>query len=353
MKIAIICISFLIFTISLYHYIKKLKTGVELAFYFLWFLLFACLIISADYDEVLIESIIHTISLMFFVILSLLPPVLYHIVFSYVETKFFDRKNYYLPATLFIINTFCIIYFGVEKDEENFTYEVVENVMTYVNYITILFIFPITTIYFSYLSFKKLKPIKFSRFIQPKKSEDFLLIFVLLYDLYILIWIFQNYILPESILKSFLKGYYIFYFIFSYWILYTVFKKSNFLKEDENCELQFDLEELNSKLEKVIFEDKVFLNAKLTVKLLAIEIDSNEKYMSYLINKKYSKNFSNFINEHRIEFAKKILVDNDYKQFTIEAIGGLSGFNSKSGFNTIFKKYTGFTPSQYKKEKTL
>ncbi|WP_375238113.1 helix-turn-helix domain-containing protein [Aurantibacter sp.] len=325
----------------------------ELAFYFLWFLLFACLIVSADYNEILIEPIIYTVSLMFFVILTLLPPVLYHIVFSSLEVKPFDKRSYYLPATLFIVNTFCVIYFGVQKDEENFTYEVVENVMTYVNYITILFIFPITTVYFSYLSFKKLKPIKFSRFIKPKSTEDFLLVFVLLYDLYIVIWVFQNYILPDSLFKSFLKGYYLFYFVFSYWILYKVFKKSNLLNIDENSDFQFDLEELNNKLEKAILEDKVFLNPKLTVKLLATQIDSNEKYMSYLINKKYDKNFSNFINEHRIEFAKKILVDKDYNQYTIEAIGGLSGFNSKSGFNTFFKKYTGLTPSQYKKEKVL
>jgi AraC-like DNA-binding protein/uncharacterized membrane protein (GlpM family) len=353
MKNAIICISFIVFLISLYHYIKKLKLKVELAFYFLWFLLFACLIVTADYNEILLEPIVYTVSLLFFVILTLLPPVLYHIVFSYSEVKPFDRRSYYLPATLFIINTFCIIYFGVQKDEENFTYEVVENVMTYVNYITILFIFPITTVYFSYLSFKKLKPIKFSRFIKPKTAEDFLLVFVLLYDLYIVIWIIQNYILQDSLFKSFLKGYYPFYFIFSYGILYKVFEKRNVLKIDENSDFQFDLEELNNKLEKAILEDKVFLNPKLTVKILATEIDSNEKYMSYLINKKYDKNFSNFINEHRIEFAKKILVDKDYNQYTIEAIGGLSGFNSKSGFNTLFKKYTGLTPSKYKKEKAL
>ena len=291
---------------------------------------------------------------MFYVILTLLPPVLYNIVFKYVEKKTpFDRRSYYLPATLFIINIFCIIYFGIETDDENFTYEVVENVMTYVNYVTILFIFPITTVYFSYLSFKKLKPIKFNCFIKPKTAQDFLLIFVLLYDLYILIWILQNYILPVSIFKSALKGYYVIYFVLSYWILYKVFKNSNYIFKNNDTGLQFDLEELNNKLEAVILVDQVFLDPKLTVKKLAKEIDSNEKYMSYLINKKYDKNFSNFINEHRIEFAKKRLVDSEYKHYTIEAIGGLSGFNSKSGFNTLFKKNTGLTPSQYKKEKAL
>lgn len=353
MKIIIFGISLLIFLVSLYHYIKKLRTDMELLFYFLWVMLFSFLSISSDYSGILPDIIINSASLMFYVILTLLPPILYHIVFRLIEKESsFDRRNYYLPVTLFIINAFCIVYFGIEKDAENFTYEVVENVMTYVNYVIILFVFPIATVYYSYLAFKKLKPIKFNHVVKPESTQDFLLIFVLLYDLYIIVWVFQNYILPVSILKSGLKGYYVIYFVFSYWILYKAHKTNNVFKNN-NTSFQFDLEELNSKLESVILIDKVFLDPNLTVKKLAKEIDSNEKYMSYLINKIYNKNFSNFINEHRIDFAKKILMDKEYKQYTIEAIGGLSGFNSKSGFNTLFKKYTGVTPSQFKKEKAL
>lgn len=341
------------FLVSLFHFVKKLRTNPELLFYSLWFLLFSFLSISSDYNDVLYDVIVNTASLMFYVILTLLPPVLYHIVFKYVKKKTsFDRKNYYLPATLFIVNIFCVVYFGVEKDDENFTYEVVENVMTYLNYVTILFVFPITTIYYSYLSFKKLKPIKFNRFIKPKSTEDFLLVFVLLYDLYIIIWILQNYILPLSIFKSVLKGYYVIYFVLSYLVLYKAHKNCYSINVSDTG-FQFDLDELNDKLKSVILIDKPFLDPNLTVRKLAKTIDSNEKYMSYLINKKYNKNFSNFINEYRIEFAKKILLEKEYKQYTIEAIGGLSGFNSKSGFNTIFKKSTGVTPSQYKKEKAL
>ena len=100
-----------------------------------------------------------------------------------------------------------------------------------------------------------------------------------------------------------------------------------------------------------ILEDKIYLNPKLTVKDLAREIGSNEKYVSNLINKKNNMNFSNFINIYRVDYAKLLLFDEEYSNFTIEAIGGLAGFNSKSGFNATFKKVTGLTPTQFKTNK--
>ncbi len=64
-------------------------------------------------------------------------------------------------------------------------------------------------------------------------------------------------------------------------------------------------------------------------------------------------NFSNFVNDFRIKYAAEILLDDNYKNFTIEAIGNLSGFSSKSAFNATFKKIIGVTPSEYKVKNTL
>ena len=94
----------------------------------------------------------------------------------------------------------------------------------------------------------------------------------------------------------------------------------------------------------------MFLDAKRNVRLLARAVNSNVKYVSYVINKVHNKNFANFINDYRINHAKHLLLDNAHKKMTIEAIGNLSGFNSKSSFNTTFKKSTGQTPSQFMKD---
>ena len=139
-----------------------------------------------------------------------------------------------------------------------------------------------------------------------------------------------------------------FYFILSY---YCIYKLAEIEVKNNNLDQDIDIESLHQRLMTAILEDKIYLNPKLTVKDLAREIGSNEKYVSNLINKKNNMNFSNFINIYRVDYAKLLLFDEEYSNFTIEAIGGLAGFNSKSGFNATFKKVTGLTPTQFKTNK--
>ena len=91
----------------------------------------------------------------------------------------------------------------------------------------------------------------------------------------------------------------------------------------------------------------MFLKSKLTLKELADYLDINSKYLSQLINKNYTKSFSEFVNEYRIGYAKKELLSMKNKNLTISAISENCGFNSKSTFNEVFKKFTGQTPSLF------
>ena len=63
-------------------------------------------------------------------------------------------------------------------------------------------------------------------------------------------------------------------------------------------------------------------------------------------------NFFDFINQFRIDEARSILKNPEKKQFTVLEILYEVGFNSKSSFNTAFKKHTGLTPTQYRKKNT-
>jgi len=70
-------------------------------------------------------------------------------------------------------------------------------------------------------------------------------------------------------------------------------------------------------------------------------------HLSQVINQQSGKNFFKFINEYRVEEAKRLLTDQSTQKYTILAIAYDCGFNSKSSFNTIFKQYTGKTPSDF------
>lgn len=104
------------------------------------------------------------------------------------------------------------------------------------------------------------------------------------------------------------------------------------------------------KLHELMKIEKPYLNSGLTLQKLAENLSMPHHHLSQLINDKLNKNFFDFINSYRIAESKELLTGPRGKQLTILAIAQESGFNSKSSFNSVFKKYTGKTPSQFKEE---
>lgn len=94
--------------------------------------------------------------------------------------------------------------------------------------------------------------------------------------------------------------------------------------------------------------EKPYLEENITIKDLADEIDIPAHHLSIVINNRLGKNFYTFINEYRIKEAVSILNNPENSDANIIAIAFKSGFNSKSTFNSVFKKITGFTPSEYR-----
>jgi AraC-like DNA-binding protein len=96
--------------------------------------------------------------------------------------------------------------------------------------------------------------------------------------------------------------------------------------------------------------EKPYLENELTLNKLASQIEIGPRHLSQVINEKLNRNFFDFVNRYRVEEAKKLLVNMDTSQNSILDIAFDSGFNSKSSFNMIFKKYTAMTPSQFRKK---
>jgi len=96
-------------------------------------------------------------------------------------------------------------------------------------------------------------------------------------------------------------------------------------------------------------EKKPFLNAELTIQDIAKELGIPKHHLTQAINEKLDKNFYTLVNEYRVEDVKSRLLKAQYKNLTLLAIAYESGFNSKSAFNSIFKKITRMTPTEYRK----
>lgn len=102
-------------------------------------------------------------------------------------------------------------------------------------------------------------------------------------------------------------------------------------------------------LKEFMIEKEPYLDSSLTIQDLAEQVKIPVKDLSALINLYMNKHFFDFINEYRIEKAKEILKDSSQKDVTILEILYQVGFNSKSSFSTSFKKYTGKTPTDFRK----
>ena len=103
-----------------------------------------------------------------------------------------------------------------------------------------------------------------------------------------------------------------------------------------------------STLKQYMAEKEPFLDPSLTIQELANQIDIPVRDLSVLINHKMDQHFFDFVNEYRIQKAMKILKDQSKSQLTVLEILYEVGFNSKSSFNTSFKKYTNLTPTAYR-----
>ncbi|MFT7482621.1 MAG: AraC-like DNA-binding protein, partial [Oceanospirillaceae bacterium] len=103
------------------------------------------------------------------------------------------------------------------------------------------------------------------------------------------------------------------------------------------------------KIEEYMQTEKPYLDPSVTIQQVADGVNIPVRELSLLINKQIGKHFFDFVNEYRIAEAKKILADVEQQKLTVLEILYSVGFNSKSSFNTAFKKHTGTTPTSYRK----
>lgn len=120
-------------------------------------------------------------------------------------------------------------------------------------------------------------------------------------------------------------------------------------EKTDNIEISVD-EKLLNRLIEYMNAHKPFVDPELTLTTLASQMNISRNQMSELINNGTGSNFYDFINKFRAEEVKQIMANPKFKDYTLLAIAFEAGFPSKSTFNSIFKKFTGLTPSEYKEK---
>lgn len=122
-------------------------------------------------------------------------------------------------------------------------------------------------------------------------------------------------------------------------------------KKYEKSTLKDDkADEYLGKLLALMETEKLYLQGDLTLQMLAERMSVLPNHLSQVINDRTGQNFFDFVNSYRIKTAQRLLSGPEGELLTISAIGFEAGFNSKSSFNSAFKKHTGLTPSQYKSQ---
>ena len=130
--------------------------------------------------------------------------------------------------------------------------------------------------------------------------------------------------------------------------LINVLKELNAIKYKDSKLSEFKKKEILSKILDHFKNEQPYLNPDLKIKDIGDFTGTPTKYISQVINDCAGKNFYDFVNFYRIKLAEHHLFLE--KDKTILEILYASGFNSKSAFNTAFKKQIGMTPSEYRRQ---
>ncbi len=104
-----------------------------------------------------------------------------------------------------------------------------------------------------------------------------------------------------------------------------------------------------ARIDSAISERKLHLEGQINLERFAEHVSIRPRELSHILNTVYKVNFFEFINNHRVEEAKRLLSSPDESNDSMLNILYRAGFNSQSAFHRFFKRITGLTPSEYKK----
>jgi AraC-like DNA-binding protein len=146
-----------------------------------------------------------------------------------------------------------------------------------------------------------------------------------------------------------------------YWTSYLILDRSDFFNKPRSFlpfpVIKYQKSSLSDETKEIIIgkitremkERKYFINNLASLAGLSKQINESPHHVSQVINERLNKNFFELLAIYRVEYAKELILKDKEGKLTVEELTELVGYNSKSSFNTAFKKYTKKTPSEYRK----
>ena len=355
LNIVTLCVT-LLFVFQIYFLKKKSKSNTFFSIYL--FNISIILVFFLVLDLKFEMTAYALIPFLLLAVLSIGPMLWIYVKLVIGEELKYLKKHLYIPIGFGLISLILIsIDFLIADVATTFT---IRQIITYIVLTSLTVIFIVQSGYYIFLSLKLYKKhIKhvgetFSYTEKVNLSWFKLLIYGYLF---FILGLIASHIVDDSI------SYFMFYLIL---LTYVTYSGYNALNQDPVFEnFKIDNTHKNSVQENItpdfykdlkttlltkMEEEKLFLDSSLTIHSLAQHLNSNNKYVSQLINNDFKKNFVLFVNEYRIREAKKLLLDEANNNITIESIGYDVGFKSKSAFNATFKKITNQTPSEFRKK---
>lgn len=113
---------------------------------------------------------------------------------------------------------------------------------------------------------------------------------------------------------------------------------------------QDEIDRYKTEMDRLMGKEQLFLEPDLSLRRLAEWLDLPPNYLSQLLNEGFGQNFAEYVNTYRVAAFKDKVTDPAYQHLTLLGVAYESGFNSKTTFNTFFKKVMGMTPAAYRKE---
>jgi len=108
------------------------------------------------------------------------------------------------------------------------------------------------------------------------------------------------------------------------------------------------MDEMQDRILNIILIRKKYKEKGYSAKKLAMDLGTNTRYISAVVNVKFHANYTSFVNKFRIDEAMTLLSDRRYAELNMEEISDMIGFANRQSFYASFFKFTGMTPREYR-----